>query len=95
MASQVILKICYTSFMQSRADWSHWAESLRRFRLDGLASWLLEAGAPVTLLGAQALYISQPFVGGNRGDSWKSLAHMLERDEEAQAFARYLRGEDV
>jgi hypothetical protein len=91
MASQVMIKICYTLFMQSRADWSYWAESLRRFKLDGLASWLLEAGAPLTVLGAQALYFGQPFIGGKQ---WTSLAHMLEEDEEVQAFARYLRGED-
>ena len=91
MASRAILKICYTLFMQSRADWSHWAESLRRFKLDGLASWMLEAGAPLTVLGAQALYFSQPFLGGKQ---WTSFAHMLEEDEEVQAFARYLRGED-
>ena len=90
MASQGNLKICYTLFMQSRADWSHWAESLRRMKLDGLASWLLEAGAPLTLLGAQALYIGQPFLGGK---SLNSFARMLEEDEEVQAFARYLRGE--
>ena len=78
--------------MQSRANWSQWAESLRRFKLDGLASWLLEAGAPLTLLGAQALVVSQPFVAG---ESIKSLAHMLEEDEETQAFVRYLRGEEV
>jgi hypothetical protein len=90
MASQGILKICYTLLMQSRADWSHWAESLRRLKLDGLASWLLDAGAPLTLLGAQALYIGQPFLGGN---AWNSIAHMLEQEEEVQAFARYLRGE--
>jgi len=91
MASRTILKICYTSFMQSRADWSHWAESLRRFKLDGLASWLLEAGAPLTLLGAQALYIGQPFLGGKQ---LNSFAYMLEEEEEVQAFARYLRGEE-
>jgi hypothetical protein len=84
------IKICYTLSMQPRPEWSDWAETLRRFKVDGLASWLLEAGAPLTLLGAQALYISQPFVGG-RG--WTSFAHMLEEDEEVQAFARYLRGE--
>jgi hypothetical protein len=78
--------------MQSRADWSHWAESLRRFKLDGLASWLLEAGAPLSVLGAQAIYISQPFFGGKQ---WTLVAHMLEEDEEVQAFARYLRGEDT
>jgi hypothetical protein len=78
--------------MQSRADWSHWAESLRRFKLDGIASWLLEAGAPLTVLGAQALYMSGPFIGRNQVSLF---AQMLEEDEEAQAFARYLRGEEV
>ena len=78
--------------MQTRADWSHWAETLRRFKLDGLASWLLEAGAPLTVLGAQALYISQPFLGGKQ---WNAFANMLEEESEVQAFARYLRGEDA
>ena len=39
------------------------------------------------MLGAQALYISQPFLGGKQ---WNAFAHMLEEDEEIQAFARYL-----
>ena len=86
-----MIKICYTLFMQSRADWSHWAESLRRMKLDGLASWLLEAGAPMTILSAQALYISQPFLGGKQ---WNAFAQMLEEEDEVQAFARYLHGED-
>ena len=74
--------------MQSRSDWSKWAESLRRLKLDGLASWFLEAGAPLTILGAQALYIGLPFLGAERFDS---LAQMLEEEEETKAFARYLR----
>jgi hypothetical protein len=77
--------------MQPRPEWSHWAETLRRFKLDGLAAWLFEAGAPLTILGAQALYISQPFVGGKE---FRAFARMLEEDEETQAFARYLRGEN-
>ena len=77
--------------MQARSDWSTWAESLRRLKLDGFAAWALEAGGPLTILGAQAVYISQPFFGGEK---LNSLAHMLEEDKEAQAFARYLRGED-
>ncbi len=92
MVSRGFLKICYTLFMQSRTDWSHWAESLRRLKLDGFASWVLEAGTPMTILGAQALYISQPFLGGKQ---WNAFAHMLEEEEEVQAFARYLRGEDA
>ena len=76
--------------MQPRSEWSTWAESLRRLKLDVVAAWLLEAGGPLTVLGAQAVYLGQPFMGGKKLDS---LAHMLEEDEETQAFARYLRGE--
>ncbi len=76
--------------MQSRIEWSKWAESLRNLKLDGIVAWLLEAGAPLTILGAQALYVSQPFVGGEKINS---LAQMLEQEDETQAFARYLRGE--
>lgn len=76
--------------MQSQPAWSQWADSLRRLKLDGLVAWFLEAGSPLTVLGAQAIYISQPFLGGERTNA---LAHMLEDENEMQAFARYLRGE--
>ena len=76
--------------MQSRSVWPQWAESLRRLKLDGLAAWCLEAAGPLMVLGAQAVYLTQPFVGGKKLDT---LALMLEQDEETQAFARYLRGE--
>jgi hypothetical protein len=76
--------------MQPRSEWSKWAESLRRLKLDGFAAWFLEAGGPLTILGAQAVYLGQPFVGGKKLDS---LAQMLEDEEETQTFARYLRGE--
>ena len=78
--------------MQPRSEWSEWAESLRRFKLDVVAAWLLEAGGPLIILGAQAVYLGQPFLGGKKLDS---LAHMLEEEEETQAFARYLRGESA
>ena len=72
--------------------WSNWAGTLRRFKLDGVASLLLEAGSPLKLLGAQALYISQPFIGGKQ---LEAVAHMLEEDEETQAFLKYLHGEEI
>jgi hypothetical protein len=74
--------------MQSRADWSRWADTLRRFKMDGLASWFLEAGSPLAVLGAQIVYISQPFVGGQQAET---LARMLEDEQETRAFAAYLR----
>lgn len=76
--------------MQPRSEWLEWAESLRRLKLDGFAAWLLDAAGPWTVLGAQAVYLGQPFLGGKKLDA---LAHMLEEDEETQSFARFLRGE--
>ena len=78
--------------MQSRADWSQWVETLRRFKLDGLASWFLEAGSPLAVIGAQILYVSQPFVGGK---TINAVAHVLEEESEMQAFVHYLHGESV
>ncbi len=76
--------------MPLHTNWSKWVEALHRFKLEGLASWFLEAGSPLKLLGAQALYMGQPFVGGGQ---LEAIAHMLEDEEETQAFANYLRGE--
>ena len=76
--------------MQSDTAYMQWAESLKRLKLDGLALWLLEAGAPLTALGAQALYLTGPFLGGKESNA---IARMLENDEETQAFARVLQGE--
>jgi len=76
--------------MQSHEKWQNWVETLRRYKLDGLASWLLEAGSPLNLLGAQALYAAQPFVGGKHIDS---IAQMLENEDETQAFTQFLRDE--
>ncbi len=76
--------------MQSDLAWSQWVEALKRLKLDGLALWLLEAGAPLAALGAQAMYMVQPFVGGK---DWNSIALLLENNEATQAFARLLQGE--
>lgn len=72
--------------MSPRAQWSHWAEVLRRYRLDGLASWLLDAGRPLALLSAQVLYLGSPFLGSTAD----ALARTLESNDEAQAFASFL-----
>ena len=70
-----------------RSHWSDWANQLHRLKLDAIAAWLLEAGAPVTLLGAQALFVARPFLGPQS----EALAHWLEDDDEVHAFAAYLR----
>ena len=73
----------------SRPHWSQWANLLHRLNLESIAAWMLEAGAPVTLLGAQALFIAHPFLGAQS----ESVANMLEDEDETRAFAAYLRAE--
>jgi hypothetical protein len=72
-----------------RENWPRWAETLRRYQLEGVVSWFLDAGRPLALLSAQALYVGSPFLGGGADE----LARMLESDDEARAFASLLDGE--
>lgn len=75
--------------MQTPRDyWSAWAERLQTWKLDAIAAWLLEAGGPLTVLGAQALYFTRPFFNSPQV---QILAKMLEEDDEARSFADYLR----
>ena len=74
----------------SRAYWPVWAERLEKWNLTTFTAWLLEAGGPLTLLGSQALYFMRPLLGGKQIEA---LAHILEEDDEVQAFANFLRDE--
>lgn len=78
--------------MQSNTAWSQWAETLRRYKMDGFVAWFLEAGAPLTVIGAQAIYLTQPFLGGKQTEA---IAKMLEEENESVRFLRFLRGEDA
>ena len=70
-----------------REFWHRWAESLRRYQLHDLVASILEAGSPLALLGAQAIYFSGGFI---RNDQLTALAAMLEQESEARAFASFL-----
>ncbi|MBV6397169.1 MAG: hypothetical protein HFACDABA_02774 [Anaerolineales bacterium] len=72
-----------------KPQWTEWANTLQRLKLDALTAWLLEAGAPVALLGAQALFVAAPILGP-RSDA---LARLLEDAEETRAFVHFLREE--
>jgi hypothetical protein len=55
---------------------------------------LLEAAGRLSLLGAQVIYFSQPFLDGLvKEGQLHSLANMLENATETQAFIHYLREE--
>jgi hypothetical protein len=70
-----------------REYWPRWAETLRRYQLQGFAAMLLEAGNPLALLGAQALYFSHGLIAN---DQLTALAQTLEENTEARAFASFL-----
>lgn len=77
-----------------RTSWPAWVDFLRRLGLENLAAWALEAARPLTVLGAQALYLGAPLLHPAFSDTQVgALAHLLEDDEEAQAFAAFLREE--
>ena len=93
--------LCYTrvkmqtdSLPKARVSWPKWAEFLRRSGLEGLAAWALEAAGPLTVLGAQALYLGSPLlrpVWSN--EQIEALGGLLEDHSEAMAFASFLREE--
>lgn len=76
----------------TREYWPRWAESLRHYQLHELTASLLEAGSPLALLGAQALYFGRVFMAN---DQLTALAEMLEEESEVQEFASFLIKEKV
>jgi hypothetical protein len=96
----VISKLCYTDnrmqietiSLEARSSWPHWADSLRRHGLENITAWALEAAGPLTVLGAQILYLGGPFLRPSLADEQRdALADLLEDQEEALAFAAFLR----
>jgi hypothetical protein len=78
----------------ARASWPAWAKFLRGHRLEGLAIWFLEAAGPLTVLGAQALYLGGPLLRPALPEGQvNALANLLEETGEAHAFASFLQEE--
>lgn len=69
-----------------REHWLQWANTLRRYQLDGFVAWLLDAAKPLAFLSAQVMYAGRPFLGAGAD----SVARLLESDDEAEAFAALL-----
>jgi hypothetical protein len=62
--------------------------------LENLAAWALEAAGPLTVLGAQALYIGGPLLRPALTDAQRdALTTLLEDRDEVQALAAFLREE--
>ncbi len=75
-----------------RQMWQVWARSLHRWGLQDLVASFLEAAGPFTVLGAQAVYLGQPFLREiDRRGHLPALASMLEDHTQTQAFITFLR----
>jgi hypothetical protein len=72
--------------------WEIWTKTLRRWGIQALAASFLEAAGPLTMLGAQMVYLSQPVLSSimPRGHL-DALATMLDNPAETQQFIVFLR----
>jgi hypothetical protein len=74
--------------------WRVWADQAYRWGISDWTAALLDAIGPLSLLGAQAIYLAQPllsplFPGGHLS----ALAQLLEEPDQTRAFAALLREE--
>ena len=79
-----------------RHIWEAWAQRLHRWGVEAwVAAWLESAG-PLNLLGAQLLYIAQPWLQRTMPvDHFDALAELFEEHSQASSFAAFLRQEAV
>jgi len=74
--------------------WRNWAARLHSWGLNNWAASFLEAAGPLTTIGAQLIYISQPVLGTFIPQrDLEALAEMLEEPEQRRGFTRFLLGE--
>jgi hypothetical protein len=75
-----------------RTIWTQWADSLKKWGMEGFAAWALEAGAPLGVLGAQLIYVGQPLLSPFLPfEQTNALAGLLEDREEARAFINFMK----
>ncbi len=75
-----------------RKEWVCWVEALDKWGLRDFAAWVLEAAGPLSLVGAQFIYMGQPFLRPLlSADGLGALAQVLEDQNERQAFVGFLR----
>lgn len=72
--------------------WRTWADSMRKLGINEFIATILEAAGPLTILGAQFIYLGQPLVVSERSyTSLTALARVLEDSQETRTFIGLLR----
>jgi hypothetical protein len=81
--------------MNNEELWKDWAGSLRRWGLQDLTASFLDVVGPLSLLGAQVVYISQPLLCGIfPARTIQALADLLEDNAQVHLFTAYLRKDE-
>jgi hypothetical protein len=77
--------------------WRVWAKALHRWGLQNLVASFLEAAGPLTLIGAQVVYVGQPILNDIVPDGHiNALTSVLEDDGQREEFIACLReGSDL
>jgi hypothetical protein len=72
--------------------WRVWTNALHRWGLQNLVASFLEAAGPLSVIGAQFVYISEPILDGVMPTGhMRALASMLEDDGHRSEFVNQLR----
>jgi hypothetical protein len=75
--------------------WQTWADVLNHWGVKDLAATILEALGPINMLGAQFVYMGQPFLTPFFSEGYLDvLAELLADPRETQAFIAVLRQSD-
>jgi hypothetical protein len=75
--------------------WRDWAGMLHRWGLNLLVAGFIESAGPLTLLGAQLVYLGQPVLNGLvPAERLQALAELFEDRAAALSFVDYLRQGD-
>jgi len=75
-----------------RHIWQVWADKLHRWGLSDWTASFLEAAGPLTMLGAQVIYMGQPLINNVVSNSnLEALATMLEEPQQTRDFVNFLR----
>ncbi len=71
--------------------WRVWAYVLHRWGIQNLVASFLEAAGPLSLIGAQMIYIGQPILRGILpAGHLSAMSKMLEDDSQREEFVTYL-----
>lgn len=74
-----------------RHIWRTWARLLQQWGISEWAITLLENLGPFDLIGAQLVYMSQPFLGGTMKLHLEEFGRILEDQDCRQSFVEFLR----